>query len=251
MAIIFSEDFETGSSPWGFDSNTNWGNGTLVLDTTSKIAGVNCAKITRTGAGGNFLEKDLGSDYSEIYLQYKFFVASDWAWSSASYGIGGGILSSADGEIGVYGCDDMGDGALSITLSGSSFGWHDSGIDFVKGSVNTIEIYYKFNATTGIVRAWLNNGVEGSPDYEATGVNTGSASARKIRTPEVWTDGAHPDLFIDDVIVATSFIGISDERNAKSYGGFANSVNDSFGNTTYKDGSTTATWTGDGDVTIT
>lgn len=43
----------------------------------------------------------------------------------------------------------------------------------------------------------------------------------------------------------------NDIRSAHMYGGYANTVRDPFDNTTYKDGATTATWTGDGQVTIT
>jgi uncharacterized protein YoxC len=210
---IFQESFESGSSPWGFDALTDWGGGSLSLDTSSKISGSNSIKITRTAGGGVFLQKAFASDSEELYFQLKLFLPTGFSYGTAGYIGAFYIVGSSDQGIFNINIEEAG----ALTINGASIGWRGTGITLAENTVNTIEGYAKFNGTTGNVKLWVNNSTEGSPDYNSGNINSGTVQARKIRTAEVWSDSAHSDFFFDDVIVNSSFIGTGTPEPLKTH----------------------------------
>lgn len=210
MAFIFGkETFESGTSPFTFDIYDTSGTGAQTLDTTSKVVGVNSIKLTRSTAGGARLKKTFGSDYTELYAQFKIFIPTAFTWGTGTYtGLIDLFSASEASEIGYINLEDY--GTLRLTIGGVS-GYINTGLDVSKNAVHKIEFRVKVSATVGRVEIWLDNNTA-TPSYSSGDINMGTTGMRVMWSPEVYSDGSHGDYYFDDVIVSTTFIG--DGNNA-------------------------------------
>lgn len=205
MTVLFNkETFETGSSPFTFDSYVTDASGSLTLDTTSKVVGANSMKVVRTSAGQSYLVKDLTANYTELYIQFKVFIPTAFAWGTGSYL---GLINTFDlAEVDALYLNLEDYGTLRLTFGGGS-GYIDTGINISKNAVHKIEIRLKISATVGVVSVWVDNNTSGSPDYTSGNINTGTIDMRYVWSAEGYSDGSHGDYYIDDFIIADAFIG--------------------------------------------
>ncbi|USN87565.1 MAG: VCBS repeat-containing protein [Candidatus Nomurabacteria bacterium] len=207
QAYLFGlEDFENCSAlPCTFDNNVSWGGVTPALDNTSKVAGADSLKETVTGEGSGGLEF-VDQNTGEIYAQFKVFIPSNMTWGPSGYH---GILRFEDtinNSVFWMNVEDW--GTARLTMMGDVLPWTDTGIDLVKGAVNTIEVRFKTGATNGDVDIWLNNTNESAPDYNGSGtLNTGTDNVDYVIAGVTYTPEAISTTYFDDIAIDTTFIG--------------------------------------------
>jgi len=206
-AFFFSsEDFEVcGSLPCSFDIDDSWGNIINSLDSTSKISGAKSLKVVVSGEGGGGLLSS-GYDTGEIYTQFKVFIPDTMSWGSSGYF---NILRFNDvNNSNLFRLTVEDWGTARLTMAGSDLPWTDTGIDLVKGAVNTIEVRFKKGSLTGDVDIWLNNTTEESPNYSGSGsLNTGVNNVDRVGVGVVYSPDAISTTYYDNIIINDSFIG--------------------------------------------
>lgn len=207
MSVFNKETFEGGSLPGSFDAvSVLWGSGSAVIDDTSKVVGTYSAKFGASGEVNSSARKDLGSNYSELYIQFKIFIPTAFAFGGGGYFTLFEIFDVSDNERFYVTLEDW--GSIEMTLGGDMGGWVDSGLVLSKNAVHKIEIRVKQSATVGNVSIWVDNNVEGSPDYNSGNINTGTSLLRKLSLGISYSLEALTDfIYIDDVICDTAFIG--------------------------------------------
>lgn len=201
--IFFSESFENGI-PHNFNTVGNvWGDATAVLDTTSKMAGVNSLKMGATGEGSAVASYTLPEEMDEIYIQFKF--RSEITAFSDNY-TGLLALEDADGSIFYINIEDR--NYPHLTAGGDTLGY-TSLAALNNNTTYTIEIHFKRGSgSTGKVEMWINNTTEGSPTYTSGGTNTGTGNFTGVKLGNTYAPAAYTGNFwIDDVKMSTSFIG--------------------------------------------
>jgi hypothetical protein len=196
------EDFEScGSLPCSFDSQG--GAGFEALDATSKINGADSLRCDITGSGNCFLRKNLASD-DEYYFQFYVLLPTGWTFGAAGYA---GLWQSGDGVGLPVFCNIEDYGSIRITCAGDELGYTDTGINIPLNTPTKLEFKVRISATTGDVDIWVNNDTEGSPNYNGSGtMNTGSQNITTYTLGSFFPNAVN-DLFYDDAIVDTAFIG--------------------------------------------
>lgn len=205
MAYIFGkEDFETGALPCSFDSTTSNGTGSITIDSTSKVAGVDSIALARSNAGGSYAIKDIGAEYSDIYFQFRIFLPNAWSMSPATYvGLFEFFDTGSAHEV-LWGNVESAGGML--TINNATLGWTDVSINLTPNAVHRVEIRMKSGAS-GVVQIWVDNDTEGSPNYNSGVKNTGSYSTRMLSFGDIYSDNGHGTFYMDDCIMSASFIG--------------------------------------------
>lgn len=205
MALLFGpEDFAT--SPGTFDAvEVTFGAGTANLDTTSKVNGPNSINFVNTGEVGERAIKNLGSDYADIYFQFKGFLPSGFAFGASGFCGFLQALSSTDVSIFTGNIEDY--GTVRFTMNNPSSGYLDTSVNIPLNSVFTLEVRMKISATVGNVSVWLNNTVEGSPNYNSGNINTGTSNIQKGLFGKTYTPEAMTNYYLDYISMDTSFIG--------------------------------------------
>lgn len=205
MALLFgAEDFAT--SPGAFDAvEVTFGAGTVSLDTTSKVNGANSIKFANTGEAGERAIENLGAGYADIYFQLKGFLPSGFAFGVSGYSGFLLALSSLDVELFAGNIEDY--GTIRFTMNNPTSGYLDTGVDIPINSVFTLEVRMKISATVGNVSVWLNNTVEGSPDYNSGNINTGVVNVQKGLFGKTYVPEAVSDFYLDFISMDNAFIG--------------------------------------------
>lgn len=203
-----TEDFEGGALPASFDIQTTSGGGSGVIDSTSKVNGTYSVKLGASATGASYLTRNLGANYTELYIQFSIFIPTGFAYNTATSFVPLHINDAGGNTVVEMKLDDY--GTQEIVLQGGTLAYTDTTLALSKNTVHRVELYYKTDATTGAWKVWVDNGTEGSPDASASSLNTGTA---QMHTPNVglyYTDGSLTDYYyIDDVIISDSFIGVS------------------------------------------
>lgn len=217
-AYVFgTEDFEScGSLPCSFDTNDAWGSVTASLDHTSQVTGEDSLKEVVAGEGGGALKKS-GLSTNELWVKFKVFVPQNLAFGPSGYF---SILMLQDGSANDTVWLNVEDwGTARLSLGGDTLGWMDTGLDLVKGQVNTIQMRVKIGASNGDVDIWLNTDTEGAPSYNGSGtLNTGTDSIDKVLAGLVYApESGISTTYYDDITVDAAFIGAGGGTPALSY----------------------------------
>jgi hypothetical protein len=208
--LPFFEDFESGI-PGDFDSVGNqWGSPTATLDTSSKIEGANSVYFNATGEGHASAQVNILEDKSEIYIQFKGFIPSGQTWGAGNYSGLLQILDNSSAELARFNFDNYSvAGHVRLSAYTAATGYIDTGIDVPTGEVFILELRVKLNASTGVIAAWLNNNVEGSPDYTSGSVNTGSGIIRIARLGVFYVPEATLGYYVDNVKIQAGYAGFT------------------------------------------
>lgn len=195
-------DWETcGTAVCNFDSLG--GSGMEALDNTSKVTGTYSGRCDIAGAGSCIWRKSVTSA-NEYWMQMKIFIPSGWTFGASAYA---GLLYLSDTTSGPVYCNIENYGSVRITCAGPELPYTDTGINLSLNTVHTIEIRVKTSTTVGDVDIWVDNTTEGSPDYNGSGtLNTGADSITEFYPGGFYPDAVN-DIFFDDVILNTGFIG--------------------------------------------
>lgn len=206
MALLFGiETVEGGSLPGSFTSaSVSFGPATITADATSKVKDVYSVKFANTGEAGLSALATLGADKSELWISIYGFLPAGFVFGVSSYCGWMSIRDNADADRITMNIEDF--GAPRLTISGD-VSYTDTGINLPVGSVFRLEIYIKKSATVGEIKVWLNNAVSGSPDYSATGLNTGAAAMRKVAFGKTYVPEAVSDYYMDNFAIGDAFIG--------------------------------------------
>lgn len=210
MALLFGQEtFEGGSLPASFDSQASSATSVTAIDATSKVQGTYSAKITMSGTGlGQYLQKNLGSGYTELYYQFKLHIPPAFAFDTATAVVLLSVHNSGGTQAFELKIEDYGSSSPELVLQGATPGYIDTGESLSVDTTHVIELYYKTNGTTGAWSVWVNNDTAGSPSASATGLNTGTTQMQIVRFGGYYTDGTITDaLYVDDFSVSSSFIG--------------------------------------------
>jgi hypothetical protein len=206
--IFGPEGFESGTQG-SFDSfSVEFGSGSADIDGTSKITGTYTARFGATGECVAVAREDMEVNYTELYFQTKILLPTDFAFGASGYILPLKLQDSADADrITLYLYNDT--GTIKLIISGDvDLGWVDTGISFSKNVVHQIEIYSKLDATTGRIKVWFDNNVEGSPDYDSGNLNSGTGTIRKIDLGNTYSAEAYADyIYMDDITANDAFIG--------------------------------------------
>lgn len=222
MPIIFKkETFESGTSPFTFSryDTSATPNGSLTLDSTSKINGTKSMQVVRTGVGGaRLVIDDFGASYTDLYFQFYLFFPAGWSWQTATYT---SIVDTFDSLFGTelfYTNLETVAGAIRMSFGGTPAGYALTSLAITPNVKTKVEIRIKINPTIGRRMVWINNNVEASPDYDSGNINTGVTAIRSFFTPESHSDDAHDSYYFDDYVVSTDFIGNETIPTATSLG---------------------------------
>lgn len=206
-ADVFAfETFESGSTPWSFDSVGNiFGAATAALDTTSKVVGANSLAFGATGEGAATAQKLLGATRTEIYVQFKMFLPTGFSPGSAGY-MGLLALRTSGDENRVYFNLEQ---AAGITLTtGGDITTPSTGISLPINQVFTLEIRVKKSATVGNLSIWVNNNDFNNPDYNSGDINSTADAFQKLVFGVIYTEAAGSTYFMDNIAAHSSFIGL-------------------------------------------
>lgn len=206
--LPLAEDFETGGLGT-MDGLYTAGGGSVTYDSGSEIEGTYTAEVGGGASSVASIYKDLLTDFTEIYVQFKVKIPSGFAWNSATYmGLFNVASGSFSGTARLY-LNVENYGALRLTLGGD-ISYTDTSINLTAGTEHTIEMYIKKSATVGQVKIWVDNNTEGSPDYDSgSSTNTGATAFRWLRYGNGFKDDAADAYFIDDLKADTAFIGFT------------------------------------------
>lgn len=208
MATLFGkETFEGGSLPASFDSQAASATSSTVIDSTSKVVGTYSARVSSTASGlGQYLLKNLGVNYTELYIQFKIFIPTAFAYGTATTVVLMHLQDNAAATVFEMKLDDY--GTQEIILQGGTLPYTDTTLALTKNVVHKVELYYKVNATTGAWKVWVDNDTFASPNAQASSLNTGTVQLRSLAFGGYFTDGALTNsIYLDDVVVADTFIG--------------------------------------------
>lgn len=205
--LPYNETFEGGSLPASFDTQTSNGGGTIVIDNTSKVDGTYSAKLSNSASGGALLTRNLGVEYSELYTQFKVFIPTAFSYGSSVIVVPLHYNDNSAGTVFEMKFEDY--GTQEVILQGGTLGYTDTGLSISKGVVHTVEVYYKVSATVGAWKVWIDNGTFGSPNAQASSLNTGTATMRSVQLGNITSLAAFTDsYYVDSLTVSTSFVGL-------------------------------------------
>lgn len=207
VAFPFIETFESGSLPASFDSQNTSATVTQVIDSTSKVSGTYSTKIGSTGSGiGAYLAKDLFLDYTSLFFQFKIFVPTAFAYTTATTFVLLHISDAAGNTVIELKMDDY--GTQEIILQGGTLPYTDSTLALSKNVVHTVELGYVVHGSSGSWKIWVDNGTVGSPSASASSLNTGTTPMKRVSFGSYYTDGTITNnVYLDDFKVSSSFIG--------------------------------------------
>lgn len=199
------ETFESGSTPWSFDSvGTVFGAATAALDTTSKVVGANSIAYGATGEGAALARYLLGATRTSIFIQMRMFLPTGFSVGAAGYMGLFALRTSGDVDRIYFNMEDY--GTIRLT-AGGEVAYTDTAVDLPVNSVFKLEIQVIKSATVGRIRVWLNNDVEGSPDFDSGNVNTGANNFQKLDYGITYTEVAGSTYYMDNMAASTAFIG--------------------------------------------
>ena len=206
MSLIFGkETLEGGSLPASFDSvGTLFDAATATLDNNSKVTGTYSILFANTDEGGAAAVKDLGSEYTELYIQFKGFLPSGFTFGASGYCGFGHLTDSGNNSRLFFNIENF--GTVRLTVGGDTV-FINTGVDIPINSVFKLEIYIKKNATTGQIKVWLNNDTEGSPDYDSGAINTGATGVQNVHFGKNYVPEAVSDYYLDEFCIGDEFIG--------------------------------------------
>lgn len=208
MAILFGkETFEGGSLPASFDSKTTSATGTTVIDATSKVNATYSSKVSFASVGGgSYLIKNLGVNYTSLYMQFSMFIPTAFSYGAAN---SVSLFKMEDGStnsVFEFKLDNF--GVLEVILQGGTLAYTDTALAISKNVIHKVEIFYSVSATVGAWKVWVDNNTFASPNASASSLNTGTTQMRVANIGGIFADGTITDsVYIDDVIIADTFIG--------------------------------------------
>lgn len=203
--LFGKETIEGGSLPATFDyAGVTFGTGSVTADATSKVNGTYSVKFTNSTEAGMYAQETLPSSYTTVFTQVSGFLPTGFSFGAGGYcGLFshlGSSTSRLDANIEDY-------GTIRLTLLDDTYGYVDTGVDIPINSKFKVEIKQVKNATTGRLMVWLNNDVEGSPDYDSGNINTGTATINEVRFGKIYIPNGMSDYYLDDFVVSETFIG--------------------------------------------
>lgn len=203
------EKLETGIWPFSFDTvGVLWGAGAVSLDATSKVAGTKSLKFDMTGEASVTAIKALSADSSDYRVRFKLFLPTGWAFGASGYTSILILRTSANADVITFNLEDVGDGQKSLVVWNSiTSSYYDTGIDISVNAVHSIEIRFKQSTTVGEIKVWVDNNVEGSPDYNSGSINSGGTAFRKLCFGPAYAPDACSSYYMDDFCADSDFIG--------------------------------------------
>jgi len=199
------EGFESGSTPWTFDSvGTVFGAATAVLNTTSKVDGANSIAYGATGEGAAIASKLLAATRTSIFIQMEMFLPTGFSVGTAGYMGLFALRTSADADRIFFNMEDY--GSIRLT-AGGDVAYTDTGINLPVNQKFKLELQVIKSATVGRINVWLNNNTEGSPNYASGNKNTGANSFQKLDYGITYTEVAGSTFYMDKMAASTEFIG--------------------------------------------
>lgn len=203
MPHLFAEEFETGI-PGSFDTvQADFGSLNCIWDRNSMISESGSLRFDVFNEVGGGASKNLGSDYTELYIQFKGYFQAGTIFGVSGY-TGFMVLQDAvPASRLTFNIEDY--GTVKLTVNGD-FSYHTM-LDLPQDEVWKLEIYVKKHATLGRIKAWLNNDNSASPDYDSGDTNTAATAFRTVKIGPTYSPEAVKSWWIDDVYFDTSFIG--------------------------------------------
>ncbi len=208
-SLLFGpEDFETGSTPWIFDSlGTNYNSATATLDTTSKVHLANSIKFESTGTdSGASAVKNLGMGYSDLYVQWQGKLPTGFTFGANGY-IGVFAFRNAANDTDICFINYENFGSPQLVVNGPAIGYRPTAINISLNTVFTVEVRVKVSATVGRVQMWFNNNVQGSPDFDTGDISTGTNLFQTLVYGITYSPDAMSAYYGDMMVADEAFIG--------------------------------------------
>jgi len=219
------EDLEGETLPASFDSvAVRFGSGTVTLDTTGKVNGDDSIEFVNTAEAGIDARFNAGQDYDEIWVKVSGFFPTGFAFGVSGYSGFINILNSALSISAMnFNIEDY--GTIRLTANNGSLGYTNTAIDLPVNQVFSLQVRILQAGPSGRLQIWLDNDVEGSPDYDSGVVNLGSYDQRIFQFGKTYVPEAVDEYYLDDVCVDNAFIeapaastDVNDERDAEVSG---------------------------------
>lgn len=190
--------------PWNFTDYYEDG-GTVNIDTTSKVNGVNSLRFDGSGPDNiALIARHLATQQSSIFVRMSGFFPTGFSFGTAGYsGILSGVTFGNTNSF-YFNLEDY--GAIRLSVNGDNITFRDTGIDLPVNSVWTLQIQVIKSATVGRVRVWLNNSVEASPDYDSGDINSGTIGIDKIHFGKTYVPDTVDSFYLDDFIIDDEYI---------------------------------------------
>jgi hypothetical protein len=213
---ILQENLEAsgGTDVGEFDYAFQWGGSNAwSIDSTSKIEGTYSFRSSIVAEGAAALKKIFTSAYSEYFFKFDIFIPNDFGFDAGSvFAMLRQELDSDSSKCMVFQVDDDVSGLLLGFWSQDGGGYRSTGLTLSKGTIHTIQIAVKRNATTGYLKVWLDNDVENSPDFSSTGLNTGATALDSFMAGVTYADGSLTGyIYEDNFYISENFIHGSSE----------------------------------------
>lgn len=201
------ETFESAELPGLFDSvATAYGDATVALDSSFELSQQYSIRFAATGEGAAYAQKILDAGESTLHLQTLIKFSSDYVLPSGGYFTLLWTQDNANSEDIYLVVEDY--GALRLTMNGTSIGYIDTGINISKDEEHKIELQIIKSDTTGRIRIWLDNDVEGSPDYDSGDIDTVAGATDLFQFGVQYTPGSMTgEFWLDNIYADIEFIG--------------------------------------------
>jgi len=230
---LLQENFEDsgGTDVGEFDYAFQWGGSNAwAIDSTSKIEGTYSFRSSIVAEGAAALKKIFDSAYSEYFFRFDILIPNDFDFDAGSlFVILRQELDSDSSKVMSFQVDDDVSGLLLGFWSADGGGYRSTGLTLSKGTIHTIQIAVKRNATTGYLKVWLDNDVENSPDFSSTGINTGATALDSFMAGVIYANGSMTGyIYQDNYYISENFIlgSTNNEDGAMSWLIFAGGISD-------------------------
>lgn len=191
--VSFSESFDSGSSPWGFDS-FNGTAGTLTLDTTNELHGTGCLSVATTANAGR-LRIQAGKLPSTGTLYYRFYLKPTSTPSGMSFIFKRSAPSGANLLQVAYST------ALAISIRDNTGTAQGGQYTMTVNTWYRVEIAHDMSANTMQLKVWSSPEGTGTPDFD-------SGAQPTVGTPDLLTLGQDASVnsshLIDEFAISSS-----------------------------------------------
>ena len=202
--LPFFENFEGGALPGNFDLlYSGFGAATVEIESGSPLNGAHSIHVTASEEAQKSLDFNMGAPHTELYLKLKVMIPTGFTYGAGGYIVIAGFNDGIGGYFEIK-LEDYGTNRLII--QGDTLSYTDTGIDIPADTTTILQVRLLINGASGALQVWVDNEVEGSPDYSDVSENLGTAGMQYFSAGAVYVPNAIGDFYLDDIRVAESFI---------------------------------------------
>lgn len=209
LTILFSDGFEEGNlSAW---SGTEYGSGGSAPKVESSVvhSGVYACLQALSGEAGAYsgCNKVLGSSYNALHARAYVLFSALPTGNANFVQVAPDICTTGDAQdLVVVWLRNNGSGvywSIYWTVNGGSTNYALSNVTPITGIWYCVEVYVNLANGMGEVTLWVN----GTKLVDVTGLSNGTYSASEVLTDAYCINGLAVNVYVDDVVVADSYIG--------------------------------------------